>query len=223
MITVLVVDDNVTLRAALRPILESDPEVSVIAEAGNGRAALATARRLRPRVTLLDYRMPIADGLSVVSGLAGYSAVLVLTSSTDPALIAPMLGGGALGYLVHGQFEPLDLVRAVRAVAAGEGWLTPTAASIAATALRESYARQRAAYDRAAGRRVVSGSAQGAAGLTDRETEVLDLLCGGLSNAELAGRLGLSEKTVKNHLNHIFAKLAVTSRTQAVARWRGWT
>ena len=219
MITVLVVDDNVTLRAALRPILHSDPELSVIAEAGNGQVALATARRLRPQVTLLDYRMPVADGLSVVERLAGYSAVLVLTSSTDPALVVPMLGGGARGYLVHGQFDPPELLRAVRAVATGQGWLAPTAAAIAATALRDGYASQRAAYDRAAGRRVVRGTA----GLTDREAEVLDLLCGGLSNAELAGRLGLSEKTVKNNLNHIFAKLAVTSRTQAVARWRGWT
>jgi DNA-binding NarL/FixJ family response regulator len=97
MITVLVVDDNPTVRATLRPLLESAGTISVVAEAGNGKAALATAARLRPRVTLLDYRMPIADGLSVIDQIAQYTAVLVLTSSAEPGLIAPMLRGGARG------------------------------------------------------------------------------------------------------------------------------
>jgi DNA-binding NarL/FixJ family response regulator len=218
MITVLVVDDNPSVRATLRPLLESEGTISVVAEAGNGRAALASAARLRPQVTLLDYRMPVADGLSVIEGVARCSAVLVLTSSTAPELIAPMLRGGARGYLVYGQFDPPDLLRAVHAVAAGHGWLTPTAASVAANAVRDAYARERAAVARGEQQR----AARRSFGLTDREREVLMLICAGLSNAAIADRLAVSEKTVKNHLNHVFAKLDVNSRTEAVARWQGW-
>ena len=217
MITVLIVDDNPTVRATLRPLLESDSEISVVAEAGNGQAALATARRLRPQVTLLDYRMPVADGLSVIELVARHSSVLVLTSSTDQGLIAPMLRGGACGYLVYGQFNPADLVLAVRAVAGGQGWLTPAAAHVATTAIRDAYARDRDAAERSADRRAVRMSF----GLSDREREVVNLVCDGLSNVAIADRLGLSEKTVKNHLYHIFAKLDVGSRTEAIVRWQG--
>ena len=217
MITVLVVDDNPSVRATLRPLLEADGTISVVGEAGNGTAGLASAVRLRPRVTLLDYRMPIADGLSVIERLAQYSAVLVLTSSADPELIAPMLRGGARGYLVYGQFDPAELIPAVHAVAAGQGWLTPTAASVATTAVREAYTRERRAVARAERRR----AEQQQYGLTDREEEVVGLLCAGLSNAAIAERLALSEKTVKNHVSSIFIKLDVTSRTEAAARWSG--
>lgn len=218
MITVLIADDNPSVRATLRPLLESRGTISVVAEAANGRAALTAAIRLRPQVTLLDQRMPVADGLSVIDEITQYSAVLVLTGSADPELIAPMLRGGARGYLVYGQFDPPHLVHAVHAVAAGQGWLTPTAASVAATGMRDAYARERAAADRAHLHRTT----QQRYGLTEREEEVVDLLCAGLSNAAIADRLAVSEKTVKNHLNKVFAKLDVFSRTEAIARWQGW-
>jgi DNA-binding NarL/FixJ family response regulator len=120
---------------------------------------------------------------------------------------------------VWGQFEPQDLLRAIREVAAGSSWLSPTAASVAAQAFREQDARDRAERERAAHR----ASAQRRYGLSRREEEVLDLLGAGLSNAVIGHRLGLTEKTVKNHLNHIFAKLGVRSRTEAVVRWHGQT
>ncbi|MFG1605309.1 response regulator [Actinoplanes sp. NPDC049265] len=216
MITVLVVDDNASVRATLRPLLEADGGISVVGEADNGRAALITAARLRPRVTLLDYRMPIADGLTVIEELAQRTAVLVLTSSPEPELIEPMLQKGARGYLVYGQFDPADLPRAVHAVAAGQGWLTPTAASIAAAGLRNAYARQQDERSQAERQRSIRDSF----GLTAREEHVLDLLCAGLTNAALATRLGVSEKTVKNHLNSVFAKLDVRTRTEAMIRWQ---
>ena len=215
MITVLVVDDNPTVRATLRPLLESDGTISVVAEAGNGQAGLAAAIRHRPRVTLLDYRMPVSDGLSVVEEVSRHSAVLVLTGSAEPELIAPMLHGGARGYLVYGQFETPELLRAVHAVASGQGWLTPAAASIATNAMRDSYARGKARAERQRAARLSFG-------LTSRERELVTLLAEGLSNAAIAERLALSEKTVKNHLHNLFAKLDVTSRTEAVARWQGW-
>ncbi|WP_432843139.1 LuxR C-terminal-related transcriptional regulator [Dactylosporangium sp. CA-092794] len=218
MITVLVVDDNPAVRATLRPLLESDGTIAVVAEAGNGRTGLAAALRHRPRVTLLDYRMPVADGLSVVAELSRCSAVLVLTGSAEPELIAPMLAGGASGYLVYGQFDPPELLRAVHSVAAGLGWLTPTAASVAVGSMRDALARERAAAERAEQRRAVRRGF----GLTDREREVVMLLAEGLSNAAIARRLAVSEKTVKNHLANLFAKLGAANRTEAVTRWQGW-
>jgi DNA-binding NarL/FixJ family response regulator len=187
----------------------------VVAEAGDGREAVTAVRRLRPAVTLLDYRMPIADGLSVIGELAEQSAVLVLTSDSSPELIAAMLRGGARGYLVHGEFDPPELLRAVRAVADGRGWLSPLAASVATSALRDQVSRERELDDRLARER----QARSRFGLTQREQDVLALLCEGLSNAAIARRLVLTEKTVKNHLHHIFTKLDVSSRTEAVVRW----
>jgi DNA-binding NarL/FixJ family response regulator len=217
-ITVLLVDDNATIRATLRPLLESDAQISVIAEAGNGAAGLAEARRLRPRVTVLDYQMPIADGLSVIEDISRHSNVLVLTSNDSQEIIAPMLQGGARGYLVYGKFDPADLVSAVRAVASGQGWLIPAAASVATGAVRDAYARERAAGARHGNlRRTRRGF-----GLSGREIEVLELVGDGLSNAAIAQQLRLSEKTVKNHLSNVFGKLDVTSRTEALARWHGW-
>ncbi len=215
MITVLVVDDNPTVRVTLRTLLESSNKISVVGEASNGEAGLAAARRLRPNVTLLDHRMPVADGLSVVEFLAAHTAVLVLTSSPEPELIGPMLRGGARGYLVYGQFEAPELIRAIREVASGRAWLSPTAATVATTAIQEQVARERAQRAQAERRR----AARTTFGLTEREEDVVELLCLGMSNISIAHRLGLSEKTVKNHLNHIFTKLGVSSRTEAVVHW----
>jgi len=204
MIDVIVVDDNPVVRAALSSYLDSTDEARIVGEAADGISALQLAQRVRPQVILLDYRMPIADGLSVVTALSSYGAVLVLTSDESDELITQMLYGGAQGYLVHGQFDPADLLRAVRAVAAGQGWLSPEAARAAVAALR-------------------TGPKAGETGLieelTDREHDVLNLLSLGLSNAAIAARLWLSEKTVKNHLHRAFAKLGVASRSEAMVAW----
>jgi DNA-binding NarL/FixJ family response regulator len=213
MIDVLVVDDNPIVRAALRGALAGAADVRVTAEAGNGRDAVTQARLVTPTVTLLDHRMPVADGLSVLAELSAYTCVLVLTGDADPALITRMLRGGARGYLVHGAFDPAELRRAVRSVAAGRGWLSPVAAAVATAAVRgqtepdHGLRRERDARSRHH--------------LTGRERDVLDLLAEGLSNAAIAHRLLLTEKTVKNHLQHVFTKLAVTNRTEAVLRWTG--
>jgi DNA-binding NarL/FixJ family response regulator len=214
-ITVVIVDDNPIVRGALRGILDSDEGLRVLAEAANGREAVAAVRRLQPAVTLLDHRMPIADGLSVIATIAQYTCVLVLTSDDDADLIAGMLHQGARGYLVHGEFDPPELLRAVREVAGGRGWLSPIAASVAATMVRAQQDRERVRHQQTERRR----AARSHFGLTDREEDVMHLLCEGLSNAAIAHRLRLTEKTVKNHLNHVFAKLQVRSRTEAIVRW----
>ncbi|MEU7874471.1 response regulator transcription factor [Dactylosporangium sp. NPDC049140] len=212
---VLIVDDNPIVRGALRGILEGDDGIRVLAEAANGREAIAAARRLAPTVTLLDHRMPIADGLSVLATIAQYTRVLVLTSDDDAELIAGMLHQGARGYLVHGEFDPAELLRAVREVAGGRGWLSPVAASVAASMVRDQQARERSRHQQTERR----ARARAHFGLTEREEDVMQLLCEGLSNAAIAHRLRLTEKTVKNHLNHVFAKLHVRSRTEAVICW----
>ena len=217
MIDVMVVDDNPIVRAALQGFLAGCDEVRVVAQAGDGQDALALARKHRPGVILLDYRMPVADGLSVIEALAEYSKVLVLTSDGDPKLIAAMLRGGAQGYLVHGEFDPPELLRAVLSVAGGRGWLSPVAASVAVAALRDQVARERAQRHRLER----DALARRRFGLTDREREVLELVCRGLSNASIAQQLVLTEKTVKNHLHHVFGKLQVNSRTEAIALWTG--
>jgi len=132
-------------------------------------------------------------------------------------LISAMLRRGARGYLVHGAFDPPELLRAVLAVAGGQGWLSPVAASAVASALREQAARERAERERVERER----AHRDRYGLTEREREVLELVCRGMSNASVAGRLGLTEKTVKNHLNHVFTKLGARNRTEAVVRWTG--
>ncbi|MBV1850511.1 LuxR C-terminal-related transcriptional regulator [Catellatospora tritici] len=213
----MVVDDNPIVRAALSGYLELCADLCVSAQAADGREAVALARRDRPTVTLLDYRMPVADGLSVLGELIPHTRVLVLTSDASPDLITGMLRGGACGYLVHGAFDPPELYRAVVAVAAGHGWLSPVAAAVAAATVREHAEHERARRDLAERQRLTRSRF----GLTRREQEVLAQLAQGLSNAAIAHRLMLTEKTVKNHLQHIFAKLGVTRRTEAVAVWTG--
>ncbi|NLU79482.1 response regulator transcription factor [Micromonospora sp. HNM0581] len=217
MIDILIVDDNPIVRAALRGYLASADDMAVVGEAGDGRTALSSAQRLRPAVTLLDHRMPIADGLSVVTQLTGHTAVLALTSDSGEELISGMLRGGARGYLVHGEFEPVELLRAVRAVAAGQAWLSPRGAAVTISALRDQALRDR----ETAGHADRIRRMQDEFGLTPREREVVELLDAGHSNAAIARRLLLTEKTVKNHLNRVFAKLGVSNRTEATMRWSG--
>jgi DNA-binding NarL/FixJ family response regulator len=215
MIDVLIVDDNPIVRSAIHAFLAAGDDVRVVGEAADGRTALTTAQRLRPTVTLLDYRMPVADGLSIIGRLAQHTAVLVLTSDSGEEVIAGMLAGGARGYLVHGEFDPPELLRAVHAVAAGGGWLSPAVASVTISAIREHAAQQRAATDR---NDQLQRDRQ-RYGLTARERDIVELICAGHSNAAIGRRLLITEKTVKNHLNHIFAKLGVANRTEAAMRW----
>ncbi|GIJ24988.1 DNA-binding response regulator [Micromonospora qiuiae] len=217
MIEIMIVDDNPIVRMALRGYLASAEDVTVVGEAPDGRSAVTMAQRIRPEVILLDHRMPIADGLSVVGQLAEHSRILVLTSDDTDDLIAGMLRGGARGYLVHGEFDPAELLRAVRALAAGQGWLSPRSASVTIAALREQAAREQQDADRTENAR----AQRAGFGLTRREQEVMALLSAGHSNAAIARQLLLTEKTVKNHLANIFAKLQATNRTEAVVRWTG--
>jgi DNA-binding NarL/FixJ family response regulator len=207
MIRVLVTDDNAVIRMGVVSLLETAGDIEVVGQASTGQEAIEEAARLHPDVVLLDVRMPVLDGVAAVATVSRRARVLMLTYAEDADVVADALRAGATGYLVHGRFEPADLVRAVRATFSGQAVLSPTAANVLVDALREG--PKSSLPDHVA------------SGLSDRERGVMDLISRGLSNRAIADELYLSEKTVKNHVNRIYAKLGVTSRGEAIASWLG--
>lgn len=203
---VLVVDDNPIVRIGLRTMLTDLPQVTEVVEAANGAQALAElGRPERFDIVLLDVRMPVMDGLTALDAMRG-TPVVMLTSSEDSATVKRALALGAKGYLVHGEFGEAELLATLATCSQGGMVLSPPAAEALAT----PDVPAGTPADRAA-----------RLGLTAREAELVDALAGGLSNAQIAKRLFVSEKTVKNHLNRIYAKMAVSSRTEAVVAWLG--
>lgn len=212
MIRVLVADDNAVIRHGLVAMLATSDDFDVVGEAVNGRDALRLAEIHRPDVVLLDVRMPIMDGLAAASVLSATTKVLMLTYTDDADTVTAALRHGAVGYLVYGRFEPDELLRAVRSTACGNSVLSEVAASAVCRALRAEDAPSPAVLPTGGGWM-----------LSDREAEVMGFIATGRSNAEIGAALFVSEKTVKNHVNRIYAKLAVRTRAEAVARWLGAT
>jgi DNA-binding NarL/FixJ family response regulator len=197
---VLIADDQTLVRGGFRMIL-TKAGIEVAGEAADGLEAVTAARRLRPDVVLMDIRMPGIDGLEAARRvLADDPAcrVLMLTTFDLDQYVYSALAAGASGFLLK-DVTPEHLVASVRLVATGDALLAPSITR----RLVERFARPRPAP-------------QGLDGLTRREKEVLRLVGGGLSNTELAARLQLSEATVKTHVAHIFAKLGLRDRAQAV-------
>ena len=205
MIRVLVVDDQALVRGGFRLILESQPGVEVVGEAADGREALAMARELRPDVVLMDVRMPGMDGLEATRRLlSGGEAprVLMLTTFDLDEYVYDALRAGASGFLLK-DVRPEQLADAVRVVADGETLLAPAITQ----RLVQQYVK-----------RLRPGTTRPAAldSLTERELAVLRLIARGRSNAEIAADLFLSETTVKTHVSHVFGKLGLRDRAQAV-------
>jgi DNA-binding NarL/FixJ family response regulator len=204
MIRVIVVDDEPMVCAHLRTILGSAPDIEVVGEAHEGAAGVEAVLRGRPDVVLMDLRMPGMDGLTAIERLAKLAeppTVVVLTTFDADQYVLRALRAGAAGFLVKST-PPQDLIGLVRVAAEGHTVLSPVAARrlIAASADREP-ARQSA-------RSLI-------AQLTEREAEVLACLGAGLSNAQIAGRLYLSEATVKGYVSRMLDKLGCANRTQA--------
>ncbi|GAA3385865.1 response regulator transcription factor [Cryptosporangium minutisporangium] len=205
MIRVLVVEDQPVLRAGFVAILEAEPDLSVVGQAGDGATAVELAASLAPDVVVVDIRMPGMDGLTATRLLTARPdapAVVVLTTFDLDAYVYEALRAGAAGYLLK-DAEPEELLAAVRLVAGGEAMLAPTVT-----------------------RRLIATFADGGpppgpeaeatlAGLTSREREVFVLLASGLSNAELAEQLGVGVGTVKTHVNAVLTKLGVRDRVRA--------
>jgi len=203
--SVLLADDQALVRGGFRLILDAQEDLEVVGEADDGRAAIEAARSLRPDIVLMDVRMPELDGIAATRVIVSEqlaSHVLVLTTFDEDRVVWDAMAAGASGFLLK-TAPPLQLVDAVRTVAAGEALLAPTVTR----RLIEEFVRRPPPGDQAPER---------LAALTDRECEVMALIARGLSNAEIAERLYLSGATVKTHVNRILGKLDLRDRVQAV-------
>ncbi|MEV8630833.1 response regulator transcription factor [Streptosporangium sp. NPDC051023] len=204
MIRVLVVDDETLVRTSLRMILRPAADIVVVAEARDGREAVHAVVRYRPQVVLMDVRMPGADGISAaaeIGCLPDPPKIIMLTTFDLDEYVHSALRAGAVGFLLK-EAEPGDLVTAVRTVAAGEAMLAPTVTK----RLISAFAERRPSVAQAAQARLRV--------LTGREAEVVGAVARGLSNAEIAGELSMSEATVKVHLSRVLAKLQLSNRVQ---------
>lgn len=212
MIRTLLVDDESLIRAGLRFIIESAPDVEVVGEAEDGNQAVDAVRRLGPDVVLMDVRMPRYDGLAAtraIRRLARAPAVIILTTFDTDEHVFTALEAGACGFLLK-DTSPHDLIQAIRLAHGGDSMLSPrvTRRLIHRLTTDQPIRRRRDALARLEA-------------LTGREREVLIEVGLGRSNTEIATRLNMSEATVKSHISHLFDKLAVTNRVQvAIAAYR---
>jgi DNA-binding NarL/FixJ family response regulator len=211
-ISVLLVDDEALVRAGLRLILETAEDMTVVAEADDGRAAIEAVRRDRPDVVLMDIRMPRLDGLAAMAAIRALDRpppVVMLTTFDTDDFVFRALEAGATGFLLK-DTPPQDLLRAIRLAASGDAMLSPT--------VTRRVIDRFTAEDRSQPRREALDRLEG---LTDREREVLVEVGRGHANAEIARNLYMSEATVKSHISHLFDKLAATNRVQlAIAAFR---
>jgi DNA-binding NarL/FixJ family response regulator len=202
---ILVADDHPVYRDGLRLTLDGWDEGTLVGEAGDGDEAIELAARLRPDVILMDLQMPGRSGVEATRAIVARDpsvAVLVLTMFEEDDLVVAAVRAGARGYLLKGATRD-DLRRAITAAASGQAIFGPAVAA-RLTALFEDPRRQRQPFP----------------DLTDRERDVLELVAQGRANPEIARRLGISDKTVRNHVSSIFAKLEVLGRPEAIVRAR---
>jgi DNA-binding NarL/FixJ family response regulator len=204
---VLLVDDEPLVRAGLRAVLEAQPDIEVVGEAGDGAAVIPLVRTLRPDVVAMDVRMPLMDGIeatrAVLRTVPEPPKIIMVTTFENDEYVYGALRVGADGFLLK-RARPEEIVHAVRLVAEGDSLPFPTA-------IRRLAAEHGREYGTAGARRAFS-----AAALTAREEEVLRLMARGLTNAEIAGRLTVGTETVKSHVSAVLAKLGARDRTQAV-------
>jgi DNA-binding NarL/FixJ family response regulator len=224
-VRVLLADDQRVVREGLALLLGLLPEVEVAGVAADGDEALELAAQLRPDVVLMDLRMPRRDGIEATRLLHQRDpeiAVIALTTYADDRSVIEALQAGARGYLTK-DAGAAEIEQALRQVRSGQAAIDPAVQRHVVDAIAEMPAGRPSA-GRSAARRSAGGHAGGGAGkaelpdgLTPREAEVLTLIADGLSNAEIAARLVLSEATVKSHINHLLAKISARDRAQAVS------
>jgi len=207
-ISVVIVDDQAMVRAGFAALLDAQVDIQVVGDAADGERAIAVVRQAQPDVVLMDVRMPVMDGLEAARRLLSTSPgayrpkVMMLTTFDIDDYVYGALQAGASGFLLKDAL-PADLVAAVRVVAAGDALLAPSVTR----RLIEKFARQRPA---------TPDESLRLNDLTPRESEVLRLIAGGLSTAEIAAALFVAEQTVKTHVGRIFSKLDLRDRAQAV-------
>ncbi len=202
-VRVLIADDHTLFREGMRQLLETERDIEVAGDAGDGMEAVAKSRQLSPDVVLMDISMPIVNGVAAINQILESkpdTGIIVLTMFNQDQYVFDAMRAGARGYLLK-DAKPADLLDAIRTVARGGSMIDPR---MTTTVLKEF-------------RRLASQVEpdQGLAGLTPKELEILRLLAMGLSNKEIGRRLCLAEKTVKNYLSTIFQKLEINDRVQA--------
>jgi two-component system, NarL family, response regulator DevR len=201
-IKVFLLDDHEIVRLGVKDLLEAEPDITVVGEAATASSALARIPALRPDVAVLDVRLPDGDGVTVCRDIRSRMpevACLMLTSFGDDEALFDAIMAGAAGYVLK-QIRGTDLVGAVRTVASGQSLLDPEAASRVMARMRDASRRS-----------------DPLAGLTGQERKILELIGEGLTNRQIGERLFLAEKTVKNYVSALFAKLGMERRTQAAA------
>jgi DNA-binding NarL/FixJ family response regulator len=201
-ISVFLLDDHEIVRRGVRDLLEAEPDITVVGEAGTAAGALARIPALKPDVAVLDVRLPDGDGVSVCREIRSRMpevGCLMLTSFGDDEALFDAIMAGASGYVLK-QIRGTDLVGAVRTIAAGRSMLDPEAASRVMRRMRDEAERS-----------------DPLSGLTEQERKILELIGEGLTNRQIGERMFLAEKTVKNYVSALFAKLGMERRTQAAA------
>lgn len=194
---ILLVDDHSTVRLGIRLVLQAAEDLEVVGEAADGAAAVSMVRALSPDVVLMDLRMPVMDGIAATAQISGQTRVIVLTTFDDDDYLFGALQAGAQGFLLK-TAEPQAIIDAVRAAGRGQSVLDP---QVTARVMERALA--------------AAPPAVLPEGLTAREREVLQGIGEGLSNPQLAQRLGIGESTVKTHVSAVLAKLGVSTRLQA--------
>jgi len=201
-IGVFLLDDHEVVRRGVRDLLEAEPDIAVVGEAGTASSALARIPALKPDVAVLDVRLPDGDGVSVCreirSKMPGVACLMLTSFGDDEALFNAIMAGAA-GYVLK-QIRGTDLVGAVRTIAAGGSLLDPEAASRVMRRMREQ-----------------AQHPDPLSGLTEQERRILELIGEGLTNRQIGERMFLAEKTVKNYVSVLFAKLGMERRAQAAA------
>ena len=201
-ISVFLLDDHEIVRRGVRDLLEAEPDITVVGEAGTAAGALARIPALKPDVAVLDVRLPDGDGVTVCREIRSRMpevGCLMLTSFGDDEALFDAIMAGASGYVLK-QIRGTDLVGAVRTIAAGRSMLDPEAASRVMRRMRDEAERL-----------------DPLSGLTEQERKILELIGEGLTNRQIGERMFLAEKTVKNYVSALFAKLGMERRTQAAA------
>jgi len=204
-IRVIIAEDHAVVREGTRQLLEQEPDIEIVGEAANGAEAVALVEGTSPDVAIVDISMPVMSGIEAterIKAVKPSTAVLILTAYDDDQYVFALLAAGAAGYLLK-DVPSAEVVRAVRSVHGGEPVLHPAIArKVLARFASEGQREEPSRDDRAL--------------LTEREREILRLAACGMSNARIADDLSVSARTVQAHLTHIFDKLAVGSRTEAV-------
>lgn len=211
MINILIADDHTLLRQGIKNVLELESDIKVIGEAANGEEAIALTEKLEPDILLLDMNMPRINGLEVTRKVIHQTRktkVVILSINDDENYVVEVIKAGASGYLLK-DIDPGMLVKALRMVQEGNNFIYPPLAS----RIFGDTSGPKDQYDFMIAKLQERRRDEK---LTNREIDVLSLICKGMSNQEIANTLYLSEKTVKNHLTNIFRKINVNDRTQAV-------